>query len=133
MIVVDADIIAAFWLKTERTAAALHARRRDADWIVPLLWRAEFRSVLRQHLLHGSLGLADALWIAEKAEAMLQGCEYAVVSQDVLKLVEQTGHSSYDCEYVALAQAQAVRLVTGDRRLAERFPNTAVLLEDFVA
>lgn len=133
MIVVDADVLAAFWIKSARTDAALRTRRRDADWIVPILWRSELRSVLCQHLVRGSLGFADAAWIAVKAEGMLQGREYTVDSRDVLKLVERTGHSSYDCEYVALAEAQGLQLVTGDGKLARLFPNTAVLLEDFAA
>ncbi|MEM1042390.1 MAG: type II toxin-antitoxin system VapC family toxin [Bacteroidota bacterium] len=132
MIVIDADVIASFWIKGPRTAAVLRARRRDTDWIVPLLWQSEFRSVLRQHLVHGSLSFADAVWVANKAEAMLSGRAYEVRSADVLKLVERTGHSSYDCEYVALAEAEQVPLVTGDRRVAERFPDIAVLLEAFV-
>ena len=89
--------------------------------------------MLRQHLVRGTLGFADAVWIAEKAEAVMEGREYAVRSADVLKLVEQTGHSSYDCEYVALAEAEGVRLVTGDRAVVRRIPDVAVLLEDFVA
>jgi predicted nucleic acid-binding protein len=138
VIVVDADVIAAFWIKTARTDVALQARRRDADWIAPVLWRSELRSVLRQHLVRGTLGFADAVWIAEKAEAVMEGREYAARSADVLKLAERTGCSgtsvsSYDCEYVALAEAEGVRLVTGDRRVVERFPDVAVLLEDFVA
>ncbi len=133
MIVVDADVIASFWIKSARTDVALQARRRDADWIVPLLWRSELRSVLRQHLVRGTLGFADAVWIAEKAEGMMEGREYAVRSVDVLKLVKRSGHSSYDCEYVALAEAEGVRLVTGDRAVARRFPDVAVLLEDFVS
>ena len=90
VIVVDADVIASFWIKSARTDVALQARRRDADWIVPLLWRSELRSVLRQHLVRGTLGFADAVWIAEKAEAVMEGREYAVRSADVLKLVERT-------------------------------------------
>ncbi|MEM9758080.1 MAG: type II toxin-antitoxin system VapC family toxin [Pseudomonadota bacterium] len=132
MIVVDTDVIAAFWIKTARTDLAHRARRRDADWIAPLLWRSEMRSVLRQYLTHDLLAYADALWTAEKAEAMLAGQEYAVRTPAVLKLVERTGHSAYDCEFVALAEAQGVPLVTGDRRLAERFPQVAMILEDFV-
>ena len=131
MIVVDADVLASFWIKSPRTDAALRVRARDADWIVPVLWRSELRSILRQHLIHGSLGFADAMWIAGKAEAMLQGREYTVSSHAVLKLVHQTGHSSYDCEYVALAEAKGVKLVTGDRRLTRHFPDLALLMEDF--
>ena len=56
---------------------------------------------------------------------------YEIHVADVLKLVETTGHSSYDCEYVALAQSLGVPLVTGGTNLADAFPDIAVLLEDF--
>ncbi len=132
MIVVDTDVIASFWIKTDRTSAALQARRKDPQWTSVLLWRSELRSVLRQHLLRGTLSYGDCVWIAEKATSMLKGSEYPVVSAAVLKLVEATGHSSYDCEFVALAEALGVQLVTGDRKVARLFPATAVLLEDYV-
>ncbi len=131
MIVVDADVIAAFWIKSPRTQAAYRVRARDSDWIVPVLWRSEFRSVIRQHLMHGSFGFADASWIVGKAEAMLHGREFSVSSHDVLRLVNQTGHSSYDCEYVALAEARGIKLITGDQRLTHLFPDIAVLMEEF--
>ncbi len=62
----------------------------------------------------------------------MRGKEYSVESTSVLKLVERTGHSSYDCECVALAEDLGLSLVTGDRKLARLFPNVAILLEDFV-
>lgn len=132
MIVVDTDVVAAFWLRSPRSSVARLVRRRDPDWIVPVLWRSEFRSVLRKYLLGGHLALAQGQWYMDKAEAMLNGREYRVRSADVLKLVERSQHSSYDCEYVALAEAQAITLVTGDRKVAQLFPGTAVLMEDFV-
>ena len=132
MIVVDTDVIAAFWIKTARTPAALQARRRDSQWAAPLLWRSELRSVLRQHLVRGTLTYSDCVWIAEKAAAMLRGAEYPVDTAAVLKLVERTSHSSYDCEYVALAEALGATLVTGDGKVARLFPEVAVLLEDYV-
>lgn len=131
MIVADSNLIAAFWILGERSPVARRVRRRDADWIVPPLWRSEFQSVLRQHLVRGDVSLAQALWFADKSEADLSGRERTVSSGDVLRLVYQTRHSSYDCEYVALAVAQNVRLVTGDRTVARLFPTVAVLLEDF--
>ena len=133
MIVVDTDVVAAFWIRGDRTAVARQTRKRDGDWIVPPLWRSEFRSVLRQYLVGGYVSLGQALWFAEKAEIDLRGCERVTGTADVLRLVERTRHSAYDCEYVALAEAEAVRLVTGDRAVARLFPNTAVLMEDFAA
>lgn len=79
------------------------------------------------------LEYSDALWVAEKSELLLRKHEQAVASSDVLKLVKQTGHSSYDCEYVVLAQQLSVQLVTGDRKVARLFPDTAVLLGDYFA
>jgi predicted nucleic acid-binding protein len=81
---------------------------------------------------HRGLSLQDALQIAEQAEADLAADTYPVDTTDVLRLVDATGHSAYDCEYVALAQRLDVTLVTGDAGVANLFPDTAVLLEDFV-
>ena len=133
MIVVDTDVIASFWIKTERTPAAIRARRKDPQWCAPLLWRSELRSVLRQHLLRATLSYSDCLWIAQKAEAMLRGAEYAAETASILKLVEETGHSSYDCEYVALAMSLGVPLVTGDAKVARLFAEVAIRLEDYVS
>ena len=131
MIVVDTDVVAAFWIKGTRTAAARRVRKRDGDWAVPPLWRSEFRSVLRQYLVGGHVTVSQALWFAEKAEADLHGREHPVETAAVLGLVGRTDHSAYDCEYIALAEAEGVRLVTGDRAVARLFPTVAVFLEDF--
>lgn len=133
MIIVDTDVIAYFWLQmeTDRSEAARRVRRRDSEWAAPLLWRSEFRNVLRGYIQAGWLSYSEALWYAEKAEQDMRDREYEVATPEVLKLVEQTGHAAYDCEYVALAQALGVPLVTGDRTLPELFPRTAILLEEF--
>jgi fluoroquinolone transport system ATP-binding protein len=43
--------------------------------------------------------------LAEKAEAIFRTAEYLVASADILRLVQKTGDSSYDCEYVAPAES----------------------------
>jgi predicted nucleic acid-binding protein len=82
---------------------------------------------------HRGLSLSDALRLAEVAEADLEDATYSVASADVLRLSDETGHPAYDCEYVALARELGVTLVTGDEEVADRFPDTAVLLEDYTA
>lgn len=133
MIVVDNDVISYFWLASTRTAAARGVRRRDDDWVAPRLWRSEFRNVLYQHMRHRDLPLSEALRLAEQAETDMLGNEREVRTADVLRLVDETGHSAYDCEYVALAKALDVPLVSGDRQLVRLFPDTVRLLEDFAA
>jgi len=131
MIVVDNDVISYFWLDATRTEAARAVRQRDGDWVAPRLWQSEFRNVLYQHMRHRDLPLEDALRIMRDAEEDLADRTFEVQSESVLQLVERSGHSAYDCEYVALAQRLGVPLVTGDKRLAQVFPETAVLLEAY--
>lgn len=116
MIVVDNDVISYFWLElaSGRSETARRARRKDAEWVAPPLWRSEFRNVLRRYMQIGLMTYSEALWFAEKAERDMHRHEYEVQTPDVLKLVEQTGHAAYDCQYVALAQSLGVPLVTGD-------------------
>jgi predicted nucleic acid-binding protein len=134
MIAVDNDVISYFWIQmdVERSALARRARRQNANWIAPRLWRSEFRNVLRGYLVGDYLTHAEALEAARNAEADMADNAYEVPTADVLRLVDATGHSAYDCEYVALAQRLGVPLVTGDAELPDLFPDTAVLLETFV-
>jgi predicted nucleic acid-binding protein len=131
MIVTDTDVISYFWLEAERTPAARSVREMDDDWRAPPLWQSEFRNVLYQHMAHRDLPLDDALQIADRVDADMRDATVSVRTADVLRLVDASGHSAYDCEYVALAQRLNVPLVTGDKRLPKLFPETAVLMEDF--
>lgn len=135
MIVVDSNVIAYFWIRIppDRSALAHAAWDRDPDWMTPPLWISEFRSILRRYVLNDYMTMDEALRIAAQAEEAMIDCTQSVDSAQVLRLVSATGHSSYDCEYVALAQALNVPLVTGDRTVARLFPDTAVRLDDFAA
>ena len=133
MVVVDNDVISYFWLESARSGSARKVRRQDGMWAAPFLWRNEFRSVLAQHMHVKGLPYNQALRFVQMAERDMQGREYSVPAAEVLKLAGQTGHSAYDCEYVALAQMLGVPLVTGDKQLPAIFPGTAILLEDFTS
>ncbi len=52
-------------------------------------------------------------------------------SADALELAAR--HPTYDCEYVALAQELNIPLVTGDETVADLFPDTAVLVEEYAS
>jgi predicted nucleic acid-binding protein len=133
MIVVDTDVISYFWIQvdTGRSAPARRVREKEPEWAAPRLWRSEFRNVLRGYMTGGYMSLDEAIGFVRDAEADLAHHTYEVESRDVLRLVDQSGHSAYDCEYVALARRLDVPLVTGDRQLTGLFPDTAILLEDF--
>jgi predicted nucleic acid-binding protein len=131
VIVADADLVAYFWIEQVRSEAARRVRRRDAAWAVPQLWRSEFRAILRGHMRSGLMTHEEARGFAKQAGADLGGAEHEVDGAATLQLISETDCSAYDAEYVALAQALGVPLVTGRRALAKQFPQTAVVMEDF--
>ena len=130
MIVVDTNLIAYLAMPSPYTEAAERLLVRDPEWVVPVLWRSEFRNVLALYLRKGLIRFEQALDIQAEMESLFQGREYEVASLEVLSLVNQSKCSAYDCEFVALAKGLGVRLVTMDRKLAACFPDTATLLTD---
>lgn len=132
MIVVDTNVIAYLLLPGVHTEAARAAIATDADWAAPLLWRSEFRNVLATYLRQRHLTLAQSLELQGAAEDLLEGREYSVESEAVLALTVSSGRSAYDCEFVALARALGVPLVTSDRQILASFPDTAIALKSFM-
>ena len=131
MIVADANVIAYFWLPGDFTAQAESALEHDADWVVPYLWRSEFRNILATYVRGKRLSPMDAQTICASAEDMLRGREYAVTGRSALDLAFSSNMSAYDCEYVALADEFNCTLVSGDRKLVKAFTKRSVLLADF--
>jgi predicted nucleic acid-binding protein len=79
------------------------------------------------------MDLRDALGIAAVAELIMPDDKFDVASDDVIELATSSGCTAYDAEYVVLAQELHVPLVTTDRELLEKFPETAVTPERFLA
>lgn len=66
------------------------------------------------------------------AEELLAGREHIPDSGHILRLVERSGCSAYDCEFVALALDLRVPLLTSDKRILRDFPETAVSPEAYI-
>lgn len=126
MIVSDTNLIAYLLLGGAGTSAARAVFIRDPEWAAPLLWRSEFRSILGGYIRRGELRIGDAITVQRKAEELLAGREHLVRSEPVLRLVESSTCSAYDCEFVALAERLKVPFVTSDRRILRDFPIAAV-------
>ena len=132
MIVVDSNIIAYWLLPGEKMAEAEGVWQKDSNWIVPPLWKSEFRNILAQYLRHKKLTLSELQEILKEAEAILEHKAYEVDSDWVLRLVNRSSCSAYDCEYVSLAQRFGVMLVTADKQVLCEFPETAVSPQQFL-
>lgn len=132
MIVSDTNLIAHLVMPGERTEEARKVYQIDNEWVAPLLWRSEFRSVLALYLRQGHLQLTQALRLASEAEQIMRGGECDVRHDQVLRLVSTSRCSAHDCEFVALAQALGIHLVTTDRAILRDFPVVAKSPLDFL-
>jgi len=128
VIVVDTNVVASLYLPGDYTEKAEALLEHDADWAAPLLWRSEFRNILAGYMRRKTLTFEAALDLQLEAQSLLAGAEYEVDSRQVLELVRDSDCSAYDCEFVALAMALGVKLVTLDAKLLKAFPKYAVAL-----
>ena len=132
MIVVDTNIISYLFIHGQETEIVKQILTKDSDWIAPILQRSEFRSVLSLYIRKKYLTVQQAKFLIQQAENMMVDSEYEVNSGKVLELVNQSKCSSYDCEYITLAEDINVPLVTLDKRIIREFPSKAVSVDKFL-
>jgi predicted nucleic acid-binding protein len=132
VIVVDTNVVCYRWMASPHSEAADQAWALDPDWIVPLLWRSEFRNAFAGAVRKRLLTAESAVDVIEKAEAQLAGREFLVSSRAVMRLVAASRCSAYDCEFVALAEEHGIALVTVDRSVLRDFNRVAIPLDKFV-
>jgi predicted nucleic acid-binding protein len=133
VIVADTNIIVHLYVESGSSASAREVFLRDSYWTSSILWRSEFRNALVKCLRAGVLQQDQAIGIMAAAEKMMSGREFHVASDDVLNLAALSACSAYDAEYVVLATRRHVPLVTTDKELLEKFPETAITPEAFLA
>ena len=126
MIAVDTNVIAYLFLRGEFAARAEAWLMRDRDWVAPMLWRSEFRTVLAGYLRQKQLTFEAVRDIQREAEALLIGNEHEVDSLRVLELVRDSECSAYDCEFVSVAMRLGVKLLTADSKVLKAFPKHTV-------
>ncbi len=132
MIVVDANVIHYCWVRGQNTDIAQAVRRRDADWHAPILWRSEMRNVLTAYLRRGLLTRTQIVRILRAADHAMAEGEHIVADDRVFDIVARTALTAYDAEFVALATALGVPLVTADKAVLKAFPEQALTMEAFL-
>lgn len=131
MIVVDTNIILHLHVTSDQTSLALRLLKKEPFWISVPLWQSEFRNALAGYIRKGTITLLQARLIMDEALQTMTGREIPVSSSRVLELAANSTCTAYDCEFVALAQALSVPLVTNDKQVLKEFPGTAISLADF--
>lgn len=130
MIVVDTNVVAYAVLPGERTKAALALAERDPEWVAPALWRRELRNVLATLMRVRQLPLRQALAAFSAAEALVTDATVEPSTEECLRLAARGRVSAWDAEFVFVAEAAGLPLVSADRKLVRAFPGRVVALED---
>ena len=131
MIVVDTNVIAALVMRDTHHSLARDVIVKDAVWRAPMLWQSELANALWKAVRFAGMDVEAA--VAAFAEAMKQVQTHDLVKRETaLRIACASGHSAYDCEFVAAANELGVALVTFDQRLAGSFPDVAVLVKDWL-
>ncbi|MDX2503599.1 MAG: type II toxin-antitoxin system VapC family toxin [Gammaproteobacteria bacterium] len=132
MIVADTNIISYLLLPTSFSDSVDALYKIDSHWVAPNLWKSEFRNVLALYLRKELITFEKAIQLQDSAESIMINNEFNVSSSQVLSLVTKSTCSSYDCEFVSLAQHLNTPLVTQDKKILRDFPSYAVSILDFL-
>ncbi|MDP2959529.1 MAG: type II toxin-antitoxin system VapC family toxin [Longimicrobiales bacterium] len=130
MIVVDTNVVVYLLTGGERGTAAARLFRQDPVWAAPGILPSELRNVLAGLVRRGHLGLDDALAVDADATDVLGDRIADVPGPTVLRIAVECGLSAYDAEFVALARALGVRLVTADGAILAGAPDVAERLPE---
>jgi predicted nucleic acid-binding protein len=131
VIVVDTSILVSLVIEGDLTDTVMRLRKRDADWVAPILWRSELCNVLATHVRLSRVDLPDAIAHFRAADKAMRGMGYQVEPERVLRMASEHGLTGYDAEFAALALDLGVPLVTTDRELLNALPETATTPENF--
>jgi predicted nucleic acid-binding protein len=136
MIVVDTNILVYHGLRQggpELTKDAEKVLSRGTRILVPSLWRHEFANVLARYVDIGRMDLQDAIdaWFA--ALAFTHNSEAPVEMPRALEFAHRLGLSAYDAQFVALADAAGVVLVTEDRKLRQAAGRLAMTMKEYLS
>lgn len=132
MIVAYTNIISYLLLPTPHSNSVDNLYKLDPEWFAPTLWKSEFCNVLALYLRKEIITFEKALQLQETAESIMASNEFDVPSAQVLALVAKSNCSSYDCEFVALAQYLNIQLVTQDKQILREFSSIAISVVDFI-
>jgi predicted nucleic acid-binding protein len=131
VIVADTNLVAYLLLKGDNSPAALRARAKDRNWAAPPLLCYELANIFGQSMRQNRLERDEATRMYRRAMSLVRIEAVQPDPLDIFKLVESSESSPYDLQFVWLAMELNVQLVTADRKLAEAFPDVAVLITEF--
>lgn len=131
MIVIDTNVLAHALIEGPWTHEARSLLERH-EWTAPELIRSEFQNVLASYGRVNQLAFEDCLpyWLV--ADNLLQSHLSAPDRVRALELAFQSGLTTYDTQFAALAEQHETVLVTEDKQLLDRFPQTTASIRQYL-
>ena len=124
-LIVDASVAAKWFLVEPGRPEARRLLDRGERLIAPELIVAEVVNVVWKRLIAGTIDRSQAGEVpGELPRLFAELCPIAALAGRALAIAEELRHPAYDCFYLALAEAKDARLVTADRRFAQRLAGT---------
>jgi predicted nucleic acid-binding protein len=133
VIVVDTNVLGYFYFPSATNDAVERLRLREKEWAAPEVWKSEFLNVATLYFRRGFIEIPDAIGAVEDAHEFVFTFEVHSEYKAILDLVKNSACSSYDCEFVVLAEKLKTRLLTYDKKILHWFPAIAIKPEDFLA
>jgi predicted nucleic acid-binding protein len=133
MIVADTNLIAQLILSLDQTRQAQEIYRLDRDWKMPRLWQHEFLNLLASYLRFDEVPVAILLTAWDRALRLFESSSSDVDMPQALQLAGERDISAYDAQYVALARALGVPLITEDRKLLRAAPCEALSMKQYLS
>jgi predicted nucleic acid-binding protein len=125
VIVADCTVFSRLILRADDPTGVDALFEADPDWAGPSLWEAEFASVLRKYEKAGRLPLSLTPLLVRKAEELFAENTCRISMSRALETSRQTGCSTYDSHYIALAEDLGLKLYTFDTEILKKCPRLA--------
>ena len=132
MIVVDANVLAYRVIMGEKTALTRQVEQLDSAWAVPLLCKHELANVLWQQLRHDKISSEEVPAYWSDFEAVIGDNEHEVPMPAAVLLAHERGITTYDAQYVWLAQELNTKLVTEDAKLLASSPRESLSMKQYI-
>ncbi len=120
-LVVDASVAIKWFVIVSSRDDALAIIDFKTELVAPELFKAEFTNVLWKKVRRSEVSLEHAKLLIEHVESFVTFAPTSFeVSQSALQLAVMLDHPSYDCIYLAWAERLGTKLVTADRKFADK-------------
>ena len=133
MIVADTNVVSYMYFDhPEYTPVVKKLLQSDKDWAAPLLWRSEFCHVIHKQVRANHVHEDEMCELLNYVTRDISIQDVKPDYHEALTLAYHTGCTSYDCEYISVANILDIPLITFDKKLLRTFPNIAMQPADYL-